>query len=84
MTFDVPNHDYMVQHRRNVFSQSRFTAQFLRKKCSDGLGEKKFTRALMLLRSMQEGDCKVTVEGVEYDGNEDGDVRIRVHYRLFL
>ena len=24
---------------------------------------------------MQEGDCKITVDGVEYDGNEDDDVR---------
>ncbi|CAM9640609.1 unnamed protein product [Pylaiella littoralis] len=48
--------------------------QFLTKKCSDGLGQDKFARAMGLLKQMQEGDCKVNVNGVEYDGNEDDDV----------
>ncbi|CAM9770841.1 unnamed protein product, partial [Ectocarpus sp. 6 AP-2014] len=48
--------------------------QFITKKCSDGLGEAKFAKALDLLKKMQEGDCRVTLDGVEYDGNEDDDV----------
>eukprot|EP00752_Nemacystus_decipiens_P007705 g6888.t1 len=48
--------------------------QFITKKCSDGLGPEKFAKALDLLKQMQEGDCRVVVDGVEYDGNEDDDV----------
>lgn len=48
--------------------------QFITKKCSDGLGEAKFAEALDLLKKMQEGDCRVTLDGVEYDGNEEDDV----------
>ena len=39
------------------------------------MGQEKFEKALDLLKRMQEGDCKITVDGVEYDGNEDDDVR---------
>lgn len=49
--------------------------QFITKKCSDGLGQEKFAKALNLLKQMQEGDCRVVMDGVEYDGNEDDDVR---------
>ncbi|CAM9538449.1 unnamed protein product [Scytosiphon promiscuus] len=48
--------------------------QFLTKKCTEGLGQDKFTKALDLLTKMQEGDCKVDLDGVVYDGNNDDDV----------
>lgn len=51
--------------------------QFLRKKCTEGLGASNFEKALVLLKAMQEGDCKVSVEGVEYDGNDDDQVCAR-------
>ena len=48
------------------------------KRCIEGLGQKNFEMALELLKRMQEGDCKVIVEGVIYDGNDEDDVRQRV------
>lgn len=50
--------------------------KFLRKKCADGLGEETFECAFDLLKRMQEGDGKVTFEGVEYDGTNDDEVRL--------
>lgn len=58
--------------------------QFLTKKCSEGLGEEKFTKALDLLKQMQEGDCRVVVDGIEFDGNEDDDVRCSLSFTTLL
>lgn len=58
--------------------------QFLRDKCTQGLGQEKFEKALDLLQRMQEGDCRITVEGVEYDGNEDDDVRFAGKFFFFV
>lgn len=51
-----------------------YQKQFLTKKCTEGLGQEKFAKALDLLTKMQDGDCKVELDGVDYDGNNDDDV----------
>lgn len=48
--------------------------QFLRRKCIEGLGQENYTHAMAVLKAMQEGDCKVQLGGISYDGNDDDQV----------
>lgn len=81
-----PQQHYLIKSHTNSVTRPRFRLsskhcakkQFLTKKCSEGLGKEKFAKALDLLTKMQEGDCKVEVDGAVYDGNDDDDVSFRL------
>ncbi|CAM9332534.1 unnamed protein product [Chrysoparadoxa australica] len=71
----APSHIPDIQDAPTPKGRLHERIQYLRKKCIDGLGEEKFTRAFDLLKKMLDEDGYVEVDGETFDGADDSQVR---------